>query len=295
MARTTQPSSSDYDYKVVMEDLMTIDGKKSGIKCTRRLDTGKVLSPVTKDYGICQNAELFDTVRECLATMGKDALGDYKEEIHVVRGGARVYGRYTFKDQQIKLPQVGDVMGLRLDIHNSFDRSCRIKTQGGLERLVCLNGMTGTEQDFGFTKKHSTKLNLDFVKDAIMKAVDAFKLFKNPNNMYTVMAEKDITQEEGLNILHNFVKKNVISEVHREGIAQVWNNQTREADHARNIYNLLNASTEFLTHHVSANRFELAHVKTSKVTSRLLKITQDPKAFTQFVEEPKEAILTVTA
>jgi hypothetical protein len=289
MARTTQPTSSDYNYTVVMEDLFTADGKKSGLKCTRRLDTGAVLAPVTKDYGICNNAELFDTVRPCL----KD-LGDYEEKIYVARGGARVYGRYTFRDQQIKLPQVGDVLGLRLDINNSFDRSCRISAAGGIERLLCLNGMTGTEQDFGFTKKHSSKLNLDFVKNAIAKAVESFKLFQNPDNMYSLMAQRDITQEQGLNILHNFAKKNVISEVHREGIARVWNNPTHEADQARTVYNLLNASTQFLSHEVQENRFELANRVTSKVTRRLLKVTQDPKVFTKFIEEPKEAIVTVT-
>ena len=59
MARTTPPTSSNYDYTVVMEDLYTADGKKTDLKCTRRLDTGAVLAPVTKDYGICNNADLF--------------------------------------------------------------------------------------------------------------------------------------------------------------------------------------------------------------------------------------------
>ena len=209
MARTTQPTSSDYDYTVVMEDLFSADGKKSGLKCTRRLDTGAVLSPVTKDYGIVNNAELFDTVREALK--GLNDLGDYDEEIIVARGGARVYGRYTFKDETIKLPKVGDEMGLRLDVNNSFDRSTKISTVGGILRLLCTNGMVGTEQDIAFTKKHSNKLNLDFIQDAMMKAVESFRAFANPNNIYSQMAEKEITQEQGLYILHNLVKKNVIS------------------------------------------------------------------------------------
>ena len=127
-----------------------------------------------------------------------------------------------------------------------------------------------------------------------MKAGESFRAFANPNNIYSQMAEKEITQEQGLYILHNLVKKNVISEVHREGISKIWNNPTHENDHERNIYNLLNASTQFLTHEVQGDRFELANRATTQVTRRLYKVTQDPKAFTTFVEEPKDVQITVT-
>ena len=114
MARTTRPVTSDYDYNVVMEDMFTEDGKKTGWKCTRRLDTGQVIAPVTKDYNICQNADVIGTSR---AAFLKGGLNNYNEQINVCRDGAVMRAVYDFPEHtrqlKVKGKKVGDEVGLR--------------------------------------------------------------------------------------------------------------------------------------------------------------------------------------
>jgi len=269
MARTTRPVTSDYDYKVVMEDMFTQDGKKTGWKCTRRLDTGQVIAPVTKDYSICDNADVIDTSRNAFIAAGLD---NYEENINICRDGAVMRAVYDFPEHtrqlKVKGKKVGDEVGLRLVVNNSFDRSRKVSFDLGMLRLVCTNGMTTMEKELSIAKKHSSKLSLDFILEAVNKAVTKFDSLMKEGNIFDQMANYEIDQEKGLYILHNLVKNNTISEVAREGIAGVWNNP-RQEDEGRNIYNLLNASTDYLTHQVSDSRFELANRVTQNVTKRL--------------------------
>lgn len=288
MARTTQPVSSDYDFKVVMEDLYTAEGKPSGFKCTRRLDTGEVLSPVTKDYGIVENAPLIGGARDVFSSRGD--LGDYEENISVLNGGRQMRARYTFKNHTITVPQVGDELGLRLTVNNSFDRSLRVSFTLGLLRLVCANGMTVIDKEFALTKKHSNKFDVSFIKDALGKALDGFSAFGEEGNILTKMAETAVTQEQGLAILLNLTKKNVISEISREGIAGVWNNP-REEDKGRNIYNLLNASTDFITHQLESDKYQLAERTTANVTRWMEKATKRANVLETLWTPPKSELV----
>ncbi len=296
MARNTQPVTSDYDYNVVMDDFFVPDGsgnfKKTSWKCTRRTDTGAVIAPVTKDYGIVQNSDIIPRVRDAFAA---SSLGEYKEDIRVVRGGARMYARYDFTDHSIKIPKVGDDLGLRLTVNNSFDRSSKVSFSVGAVRLVCTNGMTAVEKEYSLTKKHSSKINLDFIKDALSGAMDSFNSLTSEDNIYTVMASREISQDQGLFILQNLVKKKVISEVTREGIAQVWNAPTHNEDSDRSIYNLLNASTEYLTHRVEGDRFELANRVTTNVTRQLTKAARQSNIFDGLVKAPDAEAVVVAS
>ncbi len=245
MARTAKPTSSHFDYNVVMEDLYTAEGKKSGFKCTRRLDTGAVLSPVTKDYGIVQNADVIDVAEEAFDKAG---LTNYEREVFICRGGS-----------------------------------------------ICTNGMTAMNREFSMNRKHSNQINLDFISKALSKALTGFDNLGNADNIYTKMASKDVTQDEGLTILQNLVGSKVISEVTREGIAQIWNDPSHDEDEARTIYNLLNASTEFLTHRVGNDRFEMTNRVTENITRHLVKATQDKKVMKNLlVPVEAETIVEVT-
>jgi hypothetical protein len=268
-----------------MEDLMTADGKKSGFKCTRRLDTGEVLSPVTKDYGIVQNGVCIDKVRDTFST--RPDLGDYEESISILNGGRQMRARYTFKNHTIKIPKVGDELGLRLTVNNSFDRSLRVSFTMGMLRLVCLNGMTSIDEEFGLTRKHSAKFDVSFIQGALDSALDGFTAFGKEGNILTKMAETNVTQEQGLSILQNLTKKNVISEISREGIAQVWNNPRAE-DKGRNVYNLLNASTDFITHQLEGGKYQLAERTTANVTRWMEKATKRRNVLETLWTPPKD-------
>ena len=288
MARNTPAMKTDWDYTVVMDQLQhhgrDIKGHRYAVKLGENGQSDQVLSSGHSDhYRAVNNRDVIESVRNAFDAAGMDWQGSYTnrqgvaeqvEDIRVTGDYTKMYARYNFMENVIEIPKVKDTLGLRLTAHNSFDRGSRVYFSVGAVRLVCTNGMTATEQAFSLFQKHSTKLNLNFINDALEGAMKAFDSLGNEDNMYSQMAGVGLSQEEGLAILSNLT----ISEVHRKGIAQVWNSPNFAEDSDRTVYNLLNASTDFLTHEVegSQGRFELAGKSTSSITDQLHRIAIDP-------------------
>jgi hypothetical protein len=284
MARTTRPTSENYDFNVTLQDLHLPDGSKTNWKATVREDTGQMIAPVTKDYGVVNYPDVINSVEEAFDSYG---LTGYKRDVRVCRDGARLHARYDFLDHTIKVPKVGDEMGLRLDVQSSHDRSCRISFLSGIVRLVCTNGMKTLDKEFSMTRKHSNQINLSFIKDALKNAVEAFETFGNEGSSFQMMAGYQLDQDQGLTILQNLVKGKTISEVTREGIARIWNDPA-EHDADRNVYNLLNAGTQFLTHNVEGERFEMADRTNEALTRRLYHAVRTPKKMEKLLIVPKD-------
>ena len=275
MARTAVHAiNSDWDYTVEKVPVFDENGKAiSGQFMNRRQDTGQVLKVgVSKDYNVVNNRDIVNPVQEVLADLG---LEPTKVSHYVMGGGARYKARFEFKDTQIELPKVGDAMGFRLDLDNSFDLWHRIKTMGGGLRLVCTNGMTTFDKAHGISCKHSNRFNITNIKKAIGAALDGFYNLAKDDNPFTIMAGREVTQEQGINILQNLANKGDISEVRREAIAKVWNGPTYREDEGRNLYNLLNSVTEYTTHEVAETNFAMSEKINEKVSNRLLVAAKD--------------------
>jgi hypothetical protein len=260
MARSAN-QTNDYEYTVEAVKLLTPEGNESGWFGNRRTDTQEILGICTEQYNIIQNADLFDKADEAIAARG---LVPTERKIVVSDNGAKVRGIYDFSNQTRKVKNVGDEMGFRLIVNNSFDRSLRISFQLGLLRLVCTNGMTTLEKEFDLTKKHSQQCKIEDLLTAD-KLDTAFARFDDSLNVYSRLAAVDIEQEQGLNVLQRLTKNNTISEKLREGIANIWNNPTHDEDKERNLYNLNNAVTQYLSENVSGERFEYANRITNQV------------------------------
>lgn len=296
MARTaTHAINSDWDYTVEKVPVFDENGKAvKGQFMNRRQDTGQVLKVgVSKDYNVVNNRDIVNPVQEVLADLG---LEPTKVSHYVMGGGARYKARFEFKDTQIELPKVGDAMGFRLDLDNSFDLWHRIKTMGGGLRLVCTNGMTTFDKAHGISCKHSNRFNVSNIKKAIGAALDGFYNLAKDDNPFTVMAGREVTQEQGINILQNLVNKGDISEVRREGIAKVWNGPTYREDEARNLYNLLNSVTEYTTHEVAETNFAMSETMNRKVTTRLLGAAKDESILNAlWTPAESDAVVVATA
>ena len=155
---------------------------------------------------------------------------------------------------------------MRLTLQNSFDRSLRVSIALGMVRLVCTNGMTSMEKEFGVTRKHSTQVELGFIGDAIDKARGGFS---KAAQSFSVLGDIDITQEQGRNVLDQLNKAKVLSNVVRDGIVKIWDNPTHAEDEARNLWTLYNATTQHLTHAVNEDRFEYSNTVSNNVLRRL--------------------------
>ena len=270
MARQTKPAQSVYDFDVHQEPLLTTDGKRTGYFGMVRRDTAEpiTLGVCTEQYGVVKNADLIEMVESNLAT--HDKLSNFDSKKFVVRDGSRFYASYDFPDFKTELKPIGkrakgDILGLRLVVNNSYDRSCRVSLSLGFLRLVCTNGMTSLSKEFSMTKRHTLAVNLDFVGDALARACDSVE---SSAQVFNKLAQRALTNEQGLSLLTKLEEKDIISGKVREGIESVWRNPAYEEDTDRNLYNLYNAATQFLTRNVSQERYEYSE----RVNRDLLKV-----------------------
>ena len=295
MARNTRPMSDSYDFEVVQEPLFNRDGKaavvgKSPVMGNFRTDTGQCLGTSTEAYAIVQNGDLVEQVEDAL---GRSELGEFTSQKLVARDGARFYGVYDFPSM-VKPVVLGDGAGMRLTLNNSFDRSTGVDFTLGLMRLICLNGQMTLVADTSVTKKHSHKLTLDFITDAIHSCT---LKFEESIKDFGTLAQRTITQEEGGLILDNLAIKKVLAESMRDSIQMVWDNPTHEQDKGRNLYNLYNATTQHLTHDVEGGRFEYARRVSGQVLKNLTKARDKADHFaklTQRVPEKEKVAVEVT-
>jgi hypothetical protein len=125
----------------------------------------------------------------------------------------------------------------------------------GMLRLICTNGMTTLEKEQSMTKKHSTGNSLDFLGDALTRAIASWD---KAMLTYSRLENIELSQDQGLNVLHNLSKTGTVSERMAGEISKLWNNPTYREDSGRNLYSLYNAVTQHLTHEVEDTRFELA-------------------------------------
>jgi len=257
--------TSNYDFTVEQVPLFDEKGRRSGFFGNQRTDNGTILGVTSERYGIQNNAPLIERAEDAFNDQG---LGDFEREVIVTGDGQRMRAVYDFKTQ-IKRREdrkKGDNMGLRLTVQNSFDRSLRVSFAMGVLRLVCTNGMTSLEKEQSMTKKHSSGNDLDFLGEALEKAIGSWdKALLTYNNLENV----EIEQQQGLNALHNLAKAGAISDRMAGAVSTIWNNPTYTEDEGRNLYNLYNAVTEHLTREVEGTRYELAERVNQKVLKRL--------------------------
>tara|TARA_Y100000310_G_scaffold82462_1_gene79093 strand:- start:1864 stop:2760 length:897 start_codon:yes stop_codon:yes gene_type:complete len=267
MARNTI-QTSDFDFTVERVPLTLPNTNRSRVFAHVRTDTGEELGWGTEQYGFVQNADLIGNAEEAFESRG---MTPTNRQVVVTGRGERMFAQYDFENETAIATRREDrtkgmEMGMRLTLQNSFDRSLRVSFALGMVRLVCLNGMTTMEKEFGMTRKHSSNVEIGFIGDALDKATGSFH---KAAQGFSVLGERDISQEQGRNILNQLGKSKVLSNVVRDGILKVWENPTHEEDEARNLWTLYNAATQHLTHEVSPNRFEYANTVSTNVLRRL--------------------------
>ena len=259
--------TSDFDFTVKQVPLFDEQGRRSGFFGNQRADTGGILGVTSDRYGIVQHGSLIEAAEEGFENAG---LGAFERNVYVTGDGARMRAHYDFKDQTRALRredrQVGDEVGLRLTLQNSFDRSLRVSFALGMLRLVCTNGMTTLENEVSMTKKHSANVETNFLEDAITKAVSNWDTAIAKAESLT---QRTIEHDQGLTILGNLVRMGALSDRMSGEIAKVWNSPEYDLDKARNLYNLYNATTQHLTRNVEDTRSELADRTSRNVFRRL--------------------------
>ena len=208
-----QTKNSSWGFEVVQERLLRASGNNAPIYANVRTDTDEVLGYSTDRYGIVQNDDLLGRAESAFASRGIN----FERNVYATDNGAKMRAVYDLQGPQFetKVPQVGDIMGYRLTVQNSFDRTLRVSFALGLMRLVCTNGMQTMQKDVDMVSKHSQKLDLDslITDDALDKALG---FLAKSGDVYGRLAATPLDEEQGLNVLANLTKKKVMSEKVRE-------------------------------------------------------------------------------
>ena len=260
-----QTKNANWDFDVVQERLLRASGGKAPIYANVRTDTDEVLGYSTDRYGIVQNDDLLGRAESAFNSRGIN----YERNVYATDNGAKMRAVYDLTGDQFqtKVPQVGDIMGYRLTVQNSFDRTLRVSFALGLMRLVCTNGMQTMQKDVDMVSKHSQKLDLDsLITDAALDK--ALGCLSKSGDVFGRLASTPLDDELGLNVLANLTKKKVMSEKVRERVAGIWSNRSdllRSDNHDANLYNLYNAVTQHLTDEVEETRFEYANRMSNQV------------------------------
>jgi hypothetical protein len=256
--------TSDYDFKVEQVPLYDAQGRNTGFFGNQRTDDGTVLGVTSERYGIIDHGRCIDVAEDAFE---KADLGGYDRKVIITGEGARMRAHYDFRDKTKKV-KVGDEVGLRLTLQNSYDRTLRVSFALGMLRLVCTNGMTTMENEESMTKKHSTDVSTDFIVEALGKAINKWDKAMGKLDALTDAA---VSQDQGLIVLGNLVRVGALSDRMSAEIAKVWNSPDYVEDESRNLYNLNNAVTQHLTRNVEDTRAELSERVSRNVFKRLYK------------------------
>lgn len=275
---TAERQSSNWNYEVEKIALHTPEGAASGFYATRRTDTNQCLGTISNRYGIVQNADLFGQAEDIFDRLN---LGERHKKFVITHDGSRAHAIYDFRNLGIVVGGKDNLI-LRLKVQNSFDGSLGASFSVGLFRLICSNGMaTPFGASVNISKKHTQGISTDFFQSAVERTVERFS---ESVPVFNRMANTVITQRQGANALFNMAKHKTISERMAENIVGVWNAPRYKEDSDRTVYNLYNATTQYLTHEVSHKRFDLAERATHGILRTLIDRGLDSKSELYTVE-----------
>ena len=282
---STRPLYDLTDEQIAMLNDEGSDPTFAGVYGNFRKGVTTALGSCSERYGIVQTPDITSDIEQIFADKGMDK---WEKTVRVIGNGERNYVTYDLKGDgmthELKRREdrrVGDELGLRLTVKNSYDRSLRLSVQLGFLRLVCTNGMVALAKEFELTRRHQSGIDTSLLGEGITKALgtadDQAKIFDR-------LAESEIKQEQGATILSNLEKKKVITSSNmKDSIEAIWNDPSYGEDNGRNLYNLYNATTQHLTRVVEPKRFELAQKVNTNVLRKLNKMSLDQNTFKSFL------------
>jgi hypothetical protein len=206
-----------------------------GFKRVYREDQDKTLSIVSNDYKLIQHRDAM--------VPAIDALGHEGWTVHasrIERYGASAFVELVRKDATIKV--VGEKVGERLMLRNSYDRSSSLMFIAGAMVLICTNGATiPGGGGFSFSTHHTgdAKEKLGFLLKSLKRIEESLgsKMLE-----YYSKLDKAVPSEIGQEIIKRNLGERFIDQVDRFWTRGIG----RSGD--RTGWNLYNGITQYLTH-----------------------------------------------
>ena len=250
---------------------------RSGMREIWRRDTGETLGIVGPNYKLTTHLEVLDTAREAF-----DALGLEPEEPRILafdNGGEMRANFVVPTGKAKKTAKVGDPIAFELRLKNGVTGEVTLDADGGLRRLLCLNGMTGfRETETAFSRKHNGALNLGHYRDAIVKLMDSFA--KDVADIKKLI-KIEFSHEAGINFIDHLIKDYLkTTKADSTALHSYWNNPDSQlltdyrgknhegiAGGQRNAYQVLNACTAlYRDMENERGAFDIADTKRRKIS-----------------------------
>ena len=195
------------------------------------------LGLVGKGFAAVENSEFFGAVEE--AIRDRMDISGVTIRDNVAYDGARCRRTYTFRNYATE-PAVGDIVAFKLWAWNAFDGSLAFRVGAGGERLVCLNGMT-TSNDVDVTvRKHTSGVTISGLTSRIPQYVANFEKQAESWGKWT---NKKISSQDVQHLIEAFPG---ISKRLGESIGLEYYKQVRET--GETLWTLYNVMTFFASH-----------------------------------------------
>jgi len=243
--------SSNWDFPVFQEELITGRGVKSGIHAVVRGDTGAVIGQYSGEK-LLPNTELVGAFEGELSRLGLS----FNRSFLTTGGGARFYGRYELGEMGVN----GEKFKQVLTLENSYDRSLLRAYSFEAMRVLCLNGMVGLGKVAGTREKHSLEFDIQSwvvgVGDVIANGA------KSATKAIDIMSSVKLDDSKARNVLSNLVtasRGQGMSERSALLINSNWENPAiDEVPLGDTLYRLYNAATRYTRDVAKVGRFELS-------------------------------------
>jgi hypothetical protein len=281
-------TKQSYNFGTTITPLFDADGKETQFSAIKNTDLGIVYRPFSGRYVQRQYGMLVDSVRSILESERLDS----KLVTFLPDNGARLYARFTLPAVRAEIPKVGDVVSARLTLKASYDGTLKDVVTGGLEVLRCTNGMVSLSKDETYAKKHCGTFDFARLREVVLNTV---RNFDRHISQIAGMSDRKITVQQGSNMLENLVAAPDFTGLQARKVNEIWvhgsRSQIQAASVNRSVYGLYDSVTNYLSHSLEGQRFELSSRINERLFPRLIEASRNDSLFGELVLTPKESIL----
>ena len=220
----------------------------NGISCPNnkmlyRGDTNQFLGLVGLRYEPIQN----HTAMAFVDTIIKEENAVYTEAISKDNGAVSIIkATYDRRDEVAK----GDILEREIVVSNGFDAKSPLKVSFMLRRLVCLNGLTCSENDSVITFRH-TQFTSDRMELSLKIMDSSHKFFDSFVATAKRMAEKAVDHQMVEKFLNGLYSDTKVNEKKRTYINELFENG--KGNKGETVWDLINGVTEYHTHYCSTS------------------------------------------
>lgn len=155
-----------YRFPVALEPIYTGRGLVvPKVQAVVRQDTKEPLSPVSMKYRLIPHGDVVDKAKKFVS-----AFGAHEENFSMSGNGSRLVYQCTYKDRTFAL-KVGDRVGLRVYVENSYNRTKAVSVRIGFLVLSCLNGMVTSKEAYYYSCRHTGDDEIKFPDPASLMPV----------------------------------------------------------------------------------------------------------------------------